>query len=382
MGITFNLIIGFLLGIGVSSFLLPMILRIAKEKKLYDIPDSRKVHEEGIPRLGGIVFVPALIFSIALLIGFNQFHIQHFHPKSDIAFLSLSNNVPFFLCALLMTYTIGMVDDLVGINYRIKFGVQILSAALLAFGNIYLRNLFGLFGIGAIPPIAGILISMLLIVYIVNAINLADGVDGLSSVITGIALLYYGLHYYFSGELILTLETFILLGAVIPFYLYNVFGTTAKNKKIFMGDTGSLSIGLILTIFGLHICSTEYPVTTVGFNPLVAGLAPLLLPCLDVFRVFAARILQGKNPFLGDRNHFHHKLLDVGLSKLMVTIVYGLYTIIIGGATLFLSRSVNVTYLLIGNLIIYFATILLLNSIIIRRGREAAKGPARAAQAL
>ena len=368
MGMTFNLIVGFLLGIGISSLLLPTILRIAKEKKLYDIPDSRKLHELGIPRLGGIVFVPALIFSIALLIGFNQFHIQHFHNDGENISLSLSNNVPFFLCALLMTYAIGVADDLVGINYRIKFGVQILSAGLLALGNVYFRNLFGFLGFGTIPVIAGILISMLLIVYIVNSINLADGVDGLSSVVTGIALLYYGLHYYFSGELILTLETFILLGAVIPFYAYNVFGNVAKNRKIFMGDTGSLSIGLILTIFGLHICSTENLKTTAGFNPLVAGLVPLLLPCLDVLRVFATRILQGKNPFLGDRNHFHHKLLDVGLSKLMVTTVYGLYTIFIGGATLFLSRSVNVTVLFIGNLIIYFTTILFLNTIIRKRG--------------
>lgn len=375
--IALNAVLGFIVGLLVSGVTLPMILRIAREKNLYDIPDKRKVHENGIPRLGGLVFIPSLIFTISLLIGLNQFHFFHFQREPDALIFSLSGNMAFVLCALLLTYTIGIGDDLVGINYRVKFLAQFASALLICLGGIYFRQLFGFAGITGIPMIAGIPLSMLFVIYITNAINLADGVDGLSSVITGMALLFYGIYFYVSGEVFLTLEAVVLIGVLIPFYIHNVFGDVSKSEKIFMGDTGSLTIGLMLSAFALHICSTTNQTTIWSFNPLVAGFVPLLLPCLDVLRVVGVRICHGKNPFLGDRNHFHHKLLSAGLSKFGVSAVFVLYTIVVGGTTLLLSKYLNVTWLVIGNLVVYFAVIAFLNRRISRMTAPALNGEAR-----
>lgn len=375
--IALNAVLGFIVGLLVSGVTLPMILRIAREKNLYDIPDKRKVHENGIPRLGGLVFIPSLIFTISLLIGLNQFHFFHFQREPDALIFSLSGNMAFVLCALLLTYTIGVGDDLVGINYRVKFLAQFASALLICLGGIYFRQLFGFAGITGIPMIAGIPLSVLFVIYIINAINLADGVDGLSSVITGMALLFYGIYFYVSGEVFLTLEAVVLIGVLIPFYIHNVFGDVSKSEKIFMGDTGSLTIGLMLSAFALHICSTTNQTTNWGFNPLVAGFVPLLLPCLDVLRVVGVRICRGKNPFLGDRNHFHHKLLSAGLSKFGVSAVFVLYTIVVGGTTLLLSKYLNVTWLVIGNLVVYFAVIAFLNRRISRMTAPALNGEAR-----
>lgn len=371
MDIAVILVIGFVIGFFISSMSLPVILRIAKEKNLYDIPDKRKVHENGIPRLGGLVFIPSLIFTLSLLIGINYFYLNHFQRDPDAMIFGITWRVSFVLCALLLMYSTGVADDLVGISYRAKFLTQFMSASLLCFGDIYFKQLFDFAGVTDLPEVIGIPLSVIVVIYIINAINLVDGVDGLSSIVTGTALVFYGIYFYIAGEHVFTLEAIVLTGTLIPFYVHNVFGDVSKTQKIFMGDTGSLTIGLLLSVFSMHICSTTSQTTVLGYNPLVAGFVPLLLPCLDVLRVFGVRIFRGKNPFLGDRNHFHHKLLSVGLSKFGVSIVFVIYTLAVGGGTLLLSKYLNVTWLIIGNLVVYFVVIALLNRRISRMAQPA-----------
>lgn len=377
MDIAVILVTGFVIGFFISSMSLPVILRVAKEKNLYDIPDERKVHQNGIPRLGGLIFFPSLVFALSLLIGINYFYLNHFPRDPDAMIFGITWRVSFVLCALLLMYSTGVADDLVGISYRAKFLTQFMSALLLCFGDIYFRQLFGFAGVTDLPEVIGIPLSVIVIIYITNAINLVDGVDGLSSIVTGAALVFYGIYFYISGEYLFTLEAIVLTSTLIPFYVYNVFGNVSKNQKIFMGDTGSLTIGLILSSFSMHICSTTSPTTVLGYNPLVAGFVPLLLPCLDVLRVFGTRMLRGKNPFLGDRNHFHHKLLSVGFSKFGVSCVFTFYTLIVGGVTLLLSKHLNVTWLIVGNLIVYFVVIAVLNRRISRMTAPALNGEAR-----
>ena len=189
-----------------------------------------------------------------------------------------------------------------------------------------------------------------MVVFIVNAINLIDGIDGLASGLSAVACAFFGVVFACSGNTFHALLSFATLGTIVPFFYYNVFGNEKMRRKIFMGDTGSLCIGFILAYLAVSMSDVHIRGVFSGFNPIVVAFSPLLVPCLDVLRVFIHRLRFHRSPFMPDCSHIHHKLLALGLSapKAMAMIIA--ISAILVAVNVLLSASVNVTYLLAGDI--------------------------------
>lgn len=315
-----NCLLAFLLCVFCAGIVIPQILKVAFCKKLFDVPDERKIHQCTVPRLGGIAFKPVIFFTIALLAGINL-SLGHYEILDELG--ENANTLFFCYCAILLLYLTGMSDDLVGIRYKAKFVIQILCGVMLITGGVWLNDFQGVLWIHRIPVWIGYPLTILLTVFIINAINLIDGIDGLASGLCGIACLFFGLTFFALHEYIYALIAFAAFGVLVPFFYYNVFGNPEKQKKIFMGDTGSLTIGMILCMLSIKLASCASASTTLMVNPMILAFSPLLVPCCDVVRVYLHRVKNGKNPFLPDKNHIHHKLLAVGMRQrvAMITIV-------------------------------------------------------------
>lgn len=301
----------FLLCVFCAGFVLPQILLIAFRKQLFDAPDERKIHQGVVPRLGGIAFKPVIFFSFALLLGINLL-LGYQDILSEIG-----NDVralSFGYCAILLLYLSGMADDLIGIRYKAKFVIQILCGLMLIAGGVWLNDFHGILGIHQIPCWIGYPLTVLLTVFIINAINLIDGIDGLASGLCSIACLSLSITFYTLNQYVYAMLAVATLGVLVPFFYYNVFGNPEKQKKIFMGDTGSLTIGMVLCLLCIKLASCTPESTNIA-NPMILAFSPLLVPCSDVVRVYLHRVRNGKNPFLPDKNHIHHKLLAIGMSQ-------------------------------------------------------------------
>ena len=172
------------------------------------------------------------------------------------------------------------------------------------------------------------LMKMLLVVFVINAINLIDGIDGLASSICIVALSIFGILYAENSLWLYSQLAFISVGAIIPFFIYNVFGNADKGSKIFMGDTGSLTLGYILSFIAIKFCMyDETSPQQFGYAPILIAFNILLVPCLDVIRVVIGRIRRKKHPFKPDRTHIHHKFMAMGFTPLHSLILIQLISI-------------------------------------------------------
>ena len=229
----------------------------------------------------------------------------------------------FLIVGGMLLYLVGVADDLVGVGYRYKFIVQIIAACLMILPNVWFNSFGGLLGIDDIPSFIGVPFTILLIVFITNAINLIDGIDGLASGLSCIALAVLGCMNMISGEYIYALVAFVTFGVIIPFWFYNVFGNAQRGHKLFMGDGGSLTLGYILSLLVIHMSIVD-PVNIKSGNPgMVIAFSTLIVPLFDVVRVVLYRLRVGKNPFMPDKSHIHHKLLRTGMHvrSVLVTIL-------------------------------------------------------------
>ncbi len=343
-----------IISIVAAGILIPQILLIAFRKKLFDEPDERKIHHSTVPRLGGIAFEPVILFTIFILMVFDV-HALRFQLMAELGENVLSLSI--CVCSLILLYLVGIADDLIGVKYSAKFVVQIGCGLLFLFGGLYISDLHGLFFINdRLPWFLFWPLTIILVVFIINALNLIDGIDGLASGLSGVALGYYGAVFFEIGEYAFALVAFSTLGTVIPFFYYNVFGKAEKQQKIFMGDTGSLTIGLILSFLSFRMANVEIATSHTCLSrvhPFFLAFGPLLVPCMDVVRVFIHRIRMGNSPFLPDKSHIHHKLLSLGMSqhKAMVTIL--LFSAFFITSCLILSKRMEPTLLLICCIALY-----------------------------
>jgi len=351
----------------VTGIIIPQILLIAFRKNLFDTPDPRKIHKTEVPRLGGIAFFPSILFAMLLLFGLGTL-------SKDVSIqLRIYNNIQplcFTCCGAIILYLTGMADDLVGVKYRAKFVMQTFAAALVIICGIRIENLHGFLGIYELPAAAAVLLTGLLIVFIINAINLIDGIDGLASGLSAIACTFYAYVFLHSNLYIFSALAVATLGALLPFFMFNVFGNANKHKKIFMGDTGALTIGLFLSVMSIETCSIEWVENAA--NTAVVAFAPLLIPCMDVVRVYLHRLKAGKSPFLPDKTHIHHKLLALGISqrKAMMAII-GSSALLIA-LNYWLSAHIGITLLFIMDLVEWIAANMILSRSIVARERRLA----------
>lgn len=314
------IIAAFITAVILGRIIIPNILVISMRKRLFDEPDARKIHKRPIPRLGGVTFFPVIVFTLCT---FTAIHLFKGHLVYNIITLNTAREMLFLISGLTLLYIVGIADDLVGVRYRKKFVVQIISAAMFPIAGLYINSFYGLFGINEIDPIIGIPFTMLLVVFITNAINLIDGIDGLASGLSMVALVVFGVIFVHFQSWLYALLAFVSVGVIIPFFSYNVFGNADRGRKIFMGDTGSLTLGYILSFFVIRFCMHEpNSMMQVQGSPVLIAFSVLMVPCLDVVRVVLRRARNRKPLFLPDKTHIHHKFLAMGFSprRALITI--------------------------------------------------------------
>ena len=314
------IIAAFITAVILGRIIIPNILVISMRKRLFDEPDARKIHKRPIPRLGGVTFFPVIVFTLCT---FTAIHLFKGHFVYNIITLNTAREMLFLISGLTLLYIVGIADDLIGVRYRKKFVVQIISAAMFPIAGLYINSFYGLFGINEIDPIIGIPFSMLLVVFITNAINLIDGIDGLASGLSMVALVVFGVIFVHFQSWLYALLAFVSVGVIIPFFSYNVFGNADRGRKIFMGDTGSLTLGYILSFFVIRFCMHEpNSMMQVQGSPVLIAFSVLMVPCLDVVRVVLRRARNRKPLFLPDKTHIHHKFLAMGFSprRALITI--------------------------------------------------------------
>lgn len=303
------IIIAFIISVLLSALIIPRILVVAFRKRLFDLPDDRKIHQGLVPRLGGLSFVPTILFSLTFIVGLRYL------LKAPIDVVQVPVVVPefcFLVCGLTLLYLSGIKDDLVGLRYRTKFFIQFLAAAFFPLAGLWINNLYGLFGIYDLPAWTGIPLTVLIVVFITNAINLIDGIDGLASGLSSVALTVLGSLFLYNGLWLYATLAFSTLGVLLPFFYYNVFGEAERCKKIFMGDTGSLTLGYILAFLAIRYAAYDPHLTVFRENALLISFSTLIVPILDVIRVMGVRWRKHTGLFVADRNHIHHKFLAMG----------------------------------------------------------------------
>lgn len=276
---------------------IPVIIKIADLKKLMDEPDeNRKIHKEVVPTLGGIGIFAAFIISFSIW--------------GNAASLA---SYPFFVAGLFMLFLVGIKDDILSISVNTKLLIQTLAAAeIVLLGGVYLNNLGGIFGIYELPFYLGAPLTILAFVALINAYNLIDGIDGLAGGIGVVLSSILGIWFWHTGFIALSVLAFSLSGALIGFLIYNV-----HPAKIFMGDTGSMAVGFILSYLVIQFLVSNQSMAETGWyieNAPIFAISLLIIPIVDTLRVFTLRVAAGKSPFVADRNHTHHQLLDIGMS--------------------------------------------------------------------
>lgn len=347
----------FLISFVFSSFLLPRIMVISKRKRLYDDPNTRKSHSTAISRLGGVVFIPSVLIALSLSTAF-RFTIDF--PFNSALTEQTLLELLFLLAGSMFLYLVGVKDDLMGVRYRMKFMVQFFVASLFPMAGLYINNLYGLFGLHEVPALLGVPFTILMVVFIINAINLIDGIDGLATSVALLAFITFGILYIVKTEWIYSMMAFAFVGCLIPFFYYNVFGSASHGSKLFMGDSGSLSLGYILSFFVIKYAMFVPDKGMDGYY-LIIPYSLLFIPVFDALRVMLVRLFLNQPLFLPDRNHIHHKCLDAGLSHLQSTCLLIGYTVVILFTNWGLFKVFDLNILLIINILFAIWMIFLLN---------------------
>lgn len=357
----------FILAILLGMLIMPNILLISYKKKLFDMPDKRKVHHVPIPRLGGLSFFPVILISVCLSIGI-RYYLGY--PFENIQPAQTLYEFLFLIVSCMLLYLIGVADDLIGVGYRYKFLVQVISAVLLILSGNWINSLGGLFGIYAVPAWFGMPFTVLIIVYITNAINLIDGIDGLASGLSSISLFSLSIMFLLRHEYIFALLALATLGILIPFWFYNVFGNAMRGHKLFMGDTGSLTLGIILSFLIIHLSKVSPSESRMDNPDMVIAFSTLLIPLLDVVRVVIHRVRIGHNPFLPDKSHIHHKLQRTGMRIRMILLTLLCTSLLFIIMDFILIKVLNSTFILILDILLFTALQFIINWFILRHAKE------------
>lgn len=292
-----NLSISFLISFFVALASIPSIIRIASKMQLFDEPNERKLHVKRTPLLGGVAVFAAMLFSFTISAA-PYFEKQHV----------------FIIASLILIFFFGLRDDIAELAPLKKLSGQILAAVIIiVFCDIRLSSLHGLFGIHHLDYFTSFILTLVGFIFIVNSYNLIDGIDGLASGLGVIASFTFAILFYRYNDGLMCILSLALSGALIGFMPYNFY-----KAKIFLGDTGTMTIGFVLAIFSFRFI--EISKMSAINQPFDYRSAPviifsiLVIPLIDTFRVFVLRIFKKQSPFIADRNHIHHRLLALGLS--------------------------------------------------------------------
>ncbi len=333
-----QIIIGAIVSFLAAYLAIPIVLRVAEAKKLYDLPDDeRKIHKQPIASLGGIGIFIGFILSILL--------------SSAVAD---KPEFSYYMAAATLIFFIGLKDDLINLSAITKFFAQIVISAILIFkGGLLISNMHGFLGIHEMPISLSYVITFFALIVIINAFNLIDGVDGLAGSIGLICSSLFALFFLLNKNIPYALLGFSLSAGLLAFLIYNF-----HPAKIFMGDTGSLLVGLVNAILAIKFIQTPNVNSYVNINCVPAiAFGILLLPLLDTLRVFSLRIFKRKSPFSPDRNHLHHLLLDSGLNHRQVTFTSIAISLLFIASTYYF-QVIGTTLLILSQIVLFFTMVL------------------------
>lgn len=284
----------------ITFIAVPAIIKVADEKHLFDLPDARKLHTRSIASLGGVGIFIGLMLALFLTLPFQN------NPE-----------LPYILASSLVIFFLGLKDDILILSPTKKFLGQLAAAAILIhLAGIRIGSMYGFMGLQTIPDFVSVPLSYITIIVVINAFNLIDGVDGLAGSLGLLSTAAFGTYFLLAGNQPYAIIAFGMTAALAAFLIYNF-----QPARIFMGDSGSLLLGLInsvLVIKFLNIAANAQAALPIA-SAVAIGFTVLLVPLLDTLRVFAIRIYHGRSPFSPDRNHIHHLLLDRGLCHAKVT---------------------------------------------------------------
>ena len=295
-------------------------------KRLVDEPgEERKLHKKRIPTIGGIIIFAGTLFSYSI-----------WYPGYS------AEGLKYVVAGGLLLFFVGIKDDIIGTAPVKKLMAHILVGLILVLmANVKITGLHGFFGVREIPDWAAIFLSLFTYIVIVNAFNLIDGVDGLATGIGVIASLAFACWFYMANNITMATLAFALCGSLVAFLIFNF-----SPAKIFMGDSGSLTIGFIFALLAIKmieydVAELDYELVSVS-KPILA-LSILVYPLIDTLRIFIYRIIRGVSPFAADRNHIHHRLIDIGLNQKQTVLCIYLYNIAIITIA-FVVKSMPTTY--------------------------------------
>ena len=300
----YTIIIPFFIALLLVGWIHPRLVKIALLKNIVDNPDARKLQRTPVPVLGGV----AVFFGVVIAIG----------CMSSVVDCS---GLPVVIMAMMAMLYTGTMDDILSLSPGLRFVIEIVVVLLLIFvGGYCIDDFHGLWNIGRFSYWYAVPLTVVAAVGIINAINLVDGVNGLSSGYCIMACLIFGTLFFLAGEAPMTILAAVSVGALIPFFLHNVFG---KTSKMFIGDGGTLVMGVVMSVFVIEILqnvsrASAYVDPNVGLVPFT--LAVLSVPVFDTLRVMSTRILKGTSPFRPDKTHLHHMFIDLGCSHVATTL--------------------------------------------------------------
>lgn len=298
-----HILIAFFTALVAVTWIHPRLVKIAHMKNIVDNPNARKLQQTPVPVLGGVAVFFGIVIGLALTSGFTE----------------CMTLMPIIAAMLIMLYT-GTMDDIMELSPRLRFVVEIGVVALLIFTcNLSIDNFHGLWGLHQIPSSVAIPLTIFAAVGIINSMNLIDGVNGLSSGYCIMACGVFFLYFLYIDDMPMMILAAVSLGSLLPFFFHNVFG---KTSKMFIGDGGTLVMGVVMSTFVINILATESNTsdvpTTFGLVPFT--LAVMSVPIFDTLRVMLARILRGTSPFHPDKTHLHHLFIGLGFSHAGTTV--------------------------------------------------------------
>lgn len=319
----------------VSAFIIalwgiPMLISIARSKRLMDAPDEhRKIHTEQVPSFGGVVFITALWITFSV------------HPIS-VEFPGYN----YLLAGTILLFIMGIKDDLFMLDPLKKLVAQVAAALLVIVGSgIYIESFGGVLGIYELPLWASVVVTVFMITVVINAFNLIDGIDSLAGSVATLSVLFFSYWFWLTGNEPALIFSLAFIGSMAGFLFYN-----REPARVFMGDTGSLITGFYLAVLGILFLNSALGQPEIVYwqkSAPILLVAVLIIPLYDTLRIFLIRAAQGKSPFSADANHIHHQLIGLGLSHTVSTLILLGFQSVIVLLTIVASAYLSVNGLLV-----------------------------------
>ena len=331
-----NILLALSMSFMITYFAIPKIISFAHKFRLSDVAGERASHQGSTPIFGGIAIFSGIIFSLLFW--------------SELA------NIQFIITSLVIVFFVGIIDDLLGLTPYKKLIGQIIAILIVIYlGEIQIDSMHGVLGIYKLPEIIATLFTVFVVVVITNGFNLIDGVDGLACGVGIISSFCFGVVALIMSQLDMVIIAFSLMGALLAFLKYNF-----HPARIFMGDTGSLVVGMTLSVLAINCIRYGLVFKTNGLlnkGPLLA-IVFLAVPLFDSFRVFIVRALKGDGPLTAGRDHIHHALLELGCGhKYTSLILCAISILLILGSYFLLEYNINTGISILAGVSFFLLTI-------------------------